>query len=101
MKVVYNACYGGFGLSKAAAQFMADRGSAGAIKALQEECQYGIYFHPERDDPLLIEAVETLGSKLASGAHGSLQIAEIPDGAQYEIDEYDGYESVVPPRQSW
>ena len=101
MKVVYNACYGGFGLSKEAVQYMADKGSESAAEALQKEGRWGIYYHPERDDALLVEAVETLGSDIASGRHASLQIAHVPDGAEWEIDEYDGFESVVPPRQSW
>ena len=54
----------------------------------------------DRSDPDLIEVIERLGDK-ANGACASLAIAEIPDGAEYEIDEYDGNESVVPPRMSW
>ena len=60
------------------------------------------YYYPdyERNDPDLIAVIEELGED-ANGSCSALAIEEIPDGAEYEIDEYDGNESVVPPRQSW
>ncbi len=48
----------------------------------------------------LIRVVEELGDE-ADGMYADLSIAEIPDGAEFKIDEYDGSESVEPPRQSW
>lgn len=56
---------------------------------------------PERTDPLLIQTVEELGSEAASGACAKLKIIEIPDGIAYEIDEYDGIESVHEAHESW
>lgn len=50
----------------------------------------------KRNDPTLVQVVEELGS-VANGAHANLQIAEIPDGSKYRIDEYDGSESVETP----
>ena len=58
------------------------------------------YDSDNRSDPDLIAVIEELGDK-ASGSCASIAIAEIPDGSSFEIDEYDGNESVVPPRQSW
>jgi len=58
------------------------------------------YGDENRADPDLIEVIERLGKK-ADGACASLAIKEIPDGAQFEITEYDGNEDVVPPRMSW
>jgi len=53
-----------------------------------------------RHSPALITVVEELG-KEANGSHASLCIAEI-EGNQYQIDEYDGSESVVEPTdQNW
>jgi len=49
-----------------------------------------------RSDPALIQAVETLGTK-ASGSCADLQVVEIPDGTDFIIKEYDGFESVVEP----
>jgi len=54
-----------------------------------------------RDNPLLIKAVEELGSAAASGPCAELKIIEIPDGIQYEIEEYDGCEKVSEVHMSW
>ena len=53
-----------------------------------------------RTDPILIEVVEELGIK-ASGGFGELQIVEIPDDMEYEIDEYDGIETLHELHRSW
>lgn len=58
------------------------------------------YGDENRSDPDLIEVLERLGEK-ANGAHASIEIKEVPDGAEFEITEYDGSEDVVPPRQEW
>ena len=65
----------------------------------------GSFYHPDfyddaRSDSDLIDVIESLGYK-ANGMCADLQIEEIPDGSSFEITEYDGNESVVPPRQSW
>lgn len=53
-----------------------------------------------RDDPHLVAAVEALGEK-ANGEHASLRVVEIPDGTDYEIDEYDGNERVAEKHRTW
>ncbi len=53
-----------------------------------------------RTDPLLIQVVEELGDK-ASGDCSKLKVIEIPDGIEYEIDDYDGQESVHEKHRSW
>lgn len=58
------------------------------------------YGDENRSDPDLIEVIERLGEK-ANGMCAKLAIEEIPDGASFEITEYDGRESVEPPRMSW
>ena len=47
----------------------------------------------ERNDPDLVAVVKLMGKK-ANGQCAELSIIDIPDGVDYEIDEYDGNESV-------
>jgi len=91
MKIVYNACFGGFGLSDEAFDKYKKIKGDDAVKYNRDI---------PRDCHALISIVEEMGDK-ASDRYAQLEIQEIPDGAQWEIDEYDGTEQVVPPRQSW
>jgi len=109
MKVVINACFGGFSISKKAAVFMAENGCKQAEVELTEskgDNFYGYGYGKEyndgcdRTDPLLVLAVETLGQE-ASGMCAKLKVVEIPDGIEFEISEYDGYESVEEKHRSW
>lgn len=54
----------------------------------------------ERNDPLLVQVVKELGEK-ANDKHASLSIIEIPDGIEFEIEEYDGMEWVSEKHQTW
>jgi len=54
----------------------------------------------DRCNKNLIRVVEELG-KEANGQCSDLKIVEIPDGTQYEIDDYDGVESIHEVHQSW
>ena len=54
----------------------------------------------DRTDPLLIQVVEELG-ELADGSCAKLSIVEIPDGIEWEIDEYDGIETIHEKHRSW
>ena len=79
MKLVINSCYGGFGLS--------DKG----LQMLGIEDEYDL----ERNDPKLVEVVETLG-KEANSEFAELEVVELPeDTTDYSIMEYDGLETVV------
>ena len=62
---------------------------------------YNLYINSKyRTDPVLIEVVEELGGK-ADGRYADLQIVEIPDGMIYDIDDYDGIETLHAPVQTW
>jgi hypothetical protein len=142
MKVVINACFGGFGLSEAAVcryceikglkLWVVPNGSrfaslTGPIYSLvppkerigdmggkwrdmtqeervahnkkwSEQTLYDRDLH--RDDPALVQTVEELGEK-ANGRHASLTVVEIPDGVEWEIDEYDGTEHVAEKHRTW
>jgi len=53
-----------------------------------------------RSDPDLVKVVEELGEE-ANGMCSKLKIVEIPDNVNYEIDEYDGMESIHEVHRSW
>ena len=82
MKLVLNCNWGGFRLPE------------GYVKAYRLD---GVYDYDEIDihtDPRLIAWVEDHADK--NGRCGDLAIKEIPDTCtDYEIDEYDGWESVI------
>jgi hypothetical protein len=54
----------------------------------------------ERTDPFLVQVVEELGDK-ADGECAELQVVEIPDGVDWEIDEYDGNEHIAEKHRTW
>jgi len=98
-KVVYNACFGGFSISEECAEYMANLGNKECLRNLESasgDMFYGSLDRTLRHDAILVLAVEVLGKK-ASGGSADLQIREIM-GDRYYIDEYDGSESVVTPR---
>jgi len=121
MKIVLNKCFGGFSISKEAAKFMAARGNKQAAKELEENKNprkkkngepYETYWHGfgyvegfpdgyDRKDPDLVAAVETLGSKVASGNLAQLEVINIPDDIVYEMQDYDGIETIHEEHDSW
>lgn len=84
VKIVYNACYGGFGLSDEALDLYEK------LSGKRPE------WHDDfvRHDPHLVAVVEQLGER-ANSRYSNLCIAEVPSGTSYRIDEYDGLESVM------
>jgi hypothetical protein len=54
----------------------------------------------DRADPHLIQVVNELGTR-AGGAHAVLKVVEIPDGIEYIIEEYDGFEHVAEKHRTW
>ena len=86
-KIVYNACYGGFGLSDEAEIRYRE-----LTDNINNE-DFDVY-DIDRADPILAQVVEELGKK-ANGDYAELYIAEVPAGTKYRIDEYDGIETVM------
>ncbi len=81
MKIVINNCFGGFGLSKEAENFMEGKW----IDGEDIHC-----------DPELIALIEREGADKVGASYADLRIVEIPDEAtDFLIDEYDGWESVI------
>lgn len=54
----------------------------------------------ERHDHDLVAVVEALGHA-AEGACARLKVVEIPDGIEYEIQEYDGNEHIAEKHRTW
>ena len=53
-----------------------------------------------RNDPALIQAIEELGGA-ADGEYAEIDIVEIPDDANWQIEEYDGMEHVAEVHRIW
>jgi hypothetical protein len=127
MELVINRCYGGFGLSPKAVELLKECGHVKAIPIAEyftgewaQGEQYRndhirscglladkkfIYSDDHRDDenrncPHLVAVVKKLGDK-ADGQHAKLEVVEIPDGVEYEINDYDGQESVHEKHRVW
>lgn len=129
MKLVINKCYGGFGLShegvlryaelKGITLYYENDGFLASyytipvdeFRKLDEEAKKtrdfskinSVYFSTydmPRTDPDLIKVVEELGAK-ANGEFAELKIVDIPDGVEWEINDYDGIESVHEVHRSW
>lgn len=112
-KIVINECFGGFGLSHEA--FLRLR-ELGCRAALQEpdigelwpdgsgprKSYWGDSFGDDipRDDPLLVQVVKEMGEE-ADGFCAQLKVVTIPDGVDWEIDEYDGSETIHEKHRSW
>lgn len=93
-KVVYNSCFGGFGLSKEAVRLAKQYASSDSPwHSVNEE--YGFIRNVSRHDSVLVRVVEELG-KAASGMCANLEIEEI-HSPLYRIDDYDGLETVQTP----
>lgn len=116
MKLVINACYGGFSLSRDAFLKLREMGNKWALSepdygekwsdgsvntrsAMDRERGFFLRDMP-RDDLQLVAIVEQMG-EAANGACARLRIVEIPDDVAWEIDDYDGSESVHEKHRSW
>jgi hypothetical protein len=116
MKVVINKCYGGFSLSEKAIRRGRELGAQWAVDCTLKGEKYPSgevndwsmdMYHPSYDDkpsfradPLLIQVVQELGAE-ADGSCAELQVTVIPDGIDFEIQEYDGIEWVAEVHRTW
>lgn len=80
MKIVLNKCYGGFSISKDAAE----------VLGLKSE-----YDYIDRTDARLVNMVEQRPD-LVNGPFSNLKVVEISDETtDWEINDYDGMETVI------
>lgn len=103
MKIVINACYGGFSLSREAVLWMIAHDDKEAqaelvlCKKKKTKCRGD---RISRNNPLLVRAIETLGDK-ANGDAAQLAIVNIPSDVNWVIEEDDGYEHVAEKHRKW
>jgi hypothetical protein len=125
VKVAYNACYGGFGLSieaekrlieKLGIEYEDSKVSKGIcvsylIKPKKEhkylrrhydtEYYYLDVYNIPRHDKKLTEVIEELGKK-ANGEFSDIEIYELSENTKvYKIEEYDGMEKVIEGDSDW
>ena len=112
MKVAINSCYGGFNLSPAAFITLAAHKGITVVQTnrstrhfpsyatLLGEPIYESHLYSSRTDPDLIAVIEQLGTK-ASGSCANLRVIDIPDDVKWELEDYDGYESIHEVHRSW
>lgn len=89
MKIVVNRRHGGYQLSKKAYDYLGIPWD-----------EYGFEFSDDRTNPKLIEVVETLG-KDANGGFANLEVVEVPDDVDWEIHDYDGWETIHERHRVW
>jgi len=114
MKIVINKCFGGFGLSDAAYDWLIKKGvpllgkdietKEPAIFRWSDDTSRNKYYDNftdnNRNHPLLVECVETLGN-MSHGGYSDLKVVEIPDNVEWIIQEYDGYEHIAEKHRTW
>ena len=94
MKIVINACHGGFRLSAEAKQaYVAKKGMTQPVSELWES-------DLDRSDPMLVAVVLELGTAAWTSV-SELHVVEIPDDVEWQIEEYDGKEWVAEKHRTW
>ena len=111
MKIAINTCYGGFGLSDRAIERYAELAGLDLVKH-EDDAGWGSHFYHrgtneffsaynfDRTDPILIKTIEELGT-VADGFCAQLKVVDVPDGVDWQIDEYDGIEWVAEKHRTW
>lgn len=108
MKIVINSRFGGWSLSEKAGNELGIHfepitiGGKTFDSAIWRDVSEGqLKEHGySRTHPKVIELVERMG-KDASGTCADLKVIEIPDGVEWTVEEYDGFESIHEAHQVW
>jgi hypothetical protein len=91
-KIVINTCFGGFGLSEESLEDYKKR------KNITDENFY--HWDIPRDCPDLVAMVEEGGTDV-DGIYSELKVVDVPDDANWYIEEYDGMEHVAERHRTW
>lgn len=104
VKIVINACFGGFSLSIEALKLYGQRTGKKMLVDTDESSKYAIHcdaYNIPRHDPDLVAVVEELGDKAAGSRHAKLEVVEV-ETDRYIITEYDGGETLITPQsEEW
>lgn len=99
-KIVINTNFGGYSLSRTVKEKYKE--ATKNIIIAERNSYWHMDTHVARDDPLLIEIIESIGIGNASGNGAQLKIVEIPDDVpEWTIMEYDGNEWVAEKHRRW
>ncbi|GAH32471.1 unnamed protein product [marine sediment metagenome] len=101
MKIVINVCWGGFSVNEAVYKELAIAWDGFGYIQNEDLAIDSDNYQAYRADPSLIAAIEAVGEDNAGGVHASLRVVEIPDGVEWDIDEYDGQETIHEVHRSW
>ena len=94
MKIVINVCYGGFGLSTKGITLYKQLCGIDSNTKIHD-------FDIDRDDVALVKIVETLGEESWDKSFAELKVVDIPDGIDWEIKDYDGWEHIAEVHRTW
>lgn len=97
MKVVKNADFGGYVLSRAALVRISELTGKNYAQCV-EDYRWGNY--ASRTDPAVIQAVEELGSA-ANDLCANLVVVDVPDDVEWIITDYDGLETIEEVHRTW
>ena len=101
MEIIINRCFGGFGLSEVVYKELGIEWSGYGYLDNEDMGIKSENFHQYRADERLISAVKKIGLIESQGFCSKLEIVDIPDGVEWEIDDYDGMETVHEKHRSW
>jgi len=101
MKIVINKCYGGFGVSQAVYEELGIKWDGYGYIDNEDLNIKSTVYNAYRTNKKLIKAIEKIGEEKSSGPMAKLKIIEIPDNIEWEIDEYDGIETIHEKHRSW
>lgn len=90
-KIVINACYGGFSLSKEAIESY-------QVRTGTEIGMFGS--DVPRDNPVLVAIVEEMGRR-AAGGYAQLKVVEIPVDVEWTVEQHDGREWIAEKHRTW
>jgi len=124
MRVVINTCFGGFGISDEAAEWLInERGwtltyytpkgnlfnpDADFVVNTEHISMMGLYSlarwrrheNELRCRPDLIDCIKTLGTKVNT-RFSELKVVTIPNSIEWQIEEYDGIEHIAEKHRTW